>query len=363
MQVKDDAALLKMMMEDLKKAPELYRPTNYWQCYEEKFAAELFKVGLHDFRRRNNSVLSSFAGTDLAEKYAIDLLASRLFNNRYTRLIPFWHKFLSFWNSILNKLLPITTPYNITTEDIQHLAYSVARLKAEKTNAKPIDQFDTSLAGNPEDVFVINDKAYTTHHFDYYLNYVYCTKFLDFSKVKLFVELGSGAGRQIEVLKKLYPQMTFCLYDIPPQIYVCEQYLSSVFPGQVVSYRQTRGMKTVPSGDGKIYIFGSWDFEMVKNMPVDLFWNCASFQEMEPEIVANYLSFVNKSAANVFLLEATRGQHVAKQKGEPGVLRKTTFDDYKQGLKDFKLVDLSPVVSIPKMHSENDHSISFWKKS
>ena len=63
-QVKDDPELLELMINDSHSFSELYRPTNFWENYEKIFLPELKSLGLHDFRRRKNSVLSSFGGTD-----------------------------------------------------------------------------------------------------------------------------------------------------------------------------------------------------------------------------------------------------------------------------------------------------------
>ena len=53
------------MLEDSKNSSEIYHPSNYWNLYEKKFISELRKLGLQNFRRRKNSILSSFSGTDL----------------------------------------------------------------------------------------------------------------------------------------------------------------------------------------------------------------------------------------------------------------------------------------------------------
>ena len=51
-QVKDDFELLAMMMDDMGKWSNLYKPTNYWSFYEKLFLPELKKWGLENFRRR-----------------------------------------------------------------------------------------------------------------------------------------------------------------------------------------------------------------------------------------------------------------------------------------------------------------------
>ena len=63
-QVSDDAGLLKLMMDDMAAAPELYRPGNYWKNYENLFVPEIANLGLRDFRRRRDSVLTTFGATD-----------------------------------------------------------------------------------------------------------------------------------------------------------------------------------------------------------------------------------------------------------------------------------------------------------
>ena len=93
---------------------------------------------------------------------------------------------------------------------------------------------------------------------------------------------------------------------------------------------------------GKIFIFGNWKFPILEQLEIDLFWNSASFQEMEPDVVSNYLKYVNTQAKAVYLLETMKGKKIAKKKGDPGVIKKTTFQDYKNGLANFQLIDISP---------------------
>jgi len=249
----DDRALLKLMLKDRKNIQNIYKPTNYWACYERKMLFQIWLFGLKKLQKRE-SILSAF--------------------------------------------------------------------------------------------------SYTTPFERFMLPYDYCHKHIDFTQINTLVELGSGCGRQVEIIKKRHPNICFLLFDMPPALYVCEQYLKSIFP-DVVSYRETRDMTTMPRKKG-IYIFGNWKFPIIKN--IDLFWNAASFQEMEPGVVANYLKYVNKEAKNVFLQERMEGKELAIKKGKCGVLKKTTIEDYKRGLPDFKLVDTSPSV-ITKGCTN-----SFWKK-
>lgn len=376
MQVIEKPELLDLMLEDLRRAPPEYRPTNYWEHHARHFLPELKQLGLRDFRRRKNSVLSSFGATDL-DPLQVDFAYSLAFNNPLTRALPFHENLLRALNSLahvkpmspqgvrrLKRLLPVQTNYyyDVAPEDLRQISYDFVRAEGARVGARPIDAFDASLAGNPEDVFEIGGRTYTMATFFYYLHYVYGSQFLRFDDVRLYVELGSGMGKQVEVLKKLHPGISFMLFDIPPQLYVAECYLGTVFPGDVVSYQHTRDWTGLPALEaGKIYLCGSWKFPLLEGAAIDLFWNAASFQEMEPDVVANYLRPINLTARNVFLHEFMEGKELARKKGQSGVLEPTTLEHYRSALSNFELVDLSPSRK-PAGHRLPHHSDSFWKR-
>jgi len=140
--------------------------------------------------------------------------------------------------------------------------------------------------------------------------------------------------------------------------------LSTLFPDSVVSYKETRKMKKIPTeNNGKIFIFGNWQIEEIENFNYDIFWNSASFQEMEPNVVLNYLKFVNKQTKNyIFLLELMKGKEIATVKGSPGVIEQTKLDHYKTGLKDFHIKDFSDAFMVPNLSASAGYKFSFWER-
>jgi putative sugar O-methyltransferase len=363
-QVTDSPELLDMMIADMAVAPAAFRPTNYWKVYEDRFLPELRSIGLHDYRRRRGSILSSFGATDLRPTVACDLYKSRVFNNRYTRRLPHWRWICETLSALLNR--PANDPvkldiYDCAIDDLKFAAYTLARLYGERVGARPIEALSCSLAGNPEDILEVDGRVYTFRSLYYYMRYAYCCQFIDFDKIKVIVELGSGSGKQVEVTRKLHPDINFLIFDIPPQLYVCEQFLKRVFPDSVVSYTVTRenAYRWQPSS-GSIAVFGSWHFPLLADMQVDLFWNAVSFQEMEPEVVASYLQYVNTCADVVFLQQRMEGKEVAERPGAGGVLKQTKLSDYKRGLSNFDLVDLSACMRPLGLLAQ--HEDSFWRR-
>ena len=351
-------------MVDTHSASDLYRPTNYWSNYEETLLQELRSLGLRDFRRRKNSILTSFGATDLLP------VSKHLNHLPIWKHVPFQRRVMKnfFWAT---KLRAINKAFNhisrvvsgVGIQEARMLCYEFAKSYGEKNGARIISELESSTVGNPEDVFFVNGKAYTMSILYYYIQYAYCCQFIDFNRVDTMLEIGCGSGKQVEVIKKLHPRICFYVADIPPQIYVCEQYLSALFPNSVVSYRKSRRMKRVPGGgSGKIFILGNWKLPELMDLNYDLFWNSASFQEMEPEIVLNYLKYVNEQTNRyVFLHEMMDGMdHKAEKRGEHGVLERTTLNHYKRGLKEFQLTELSAGLFLPEVASK--YNFSFWRR-
>jgi len=359
-QIEDDIELLNLMLTDTSTAPVEYQPTNYWRNYEKLLIPELKEKGLNDFRRRKNSVLSSFGATDLLPisgyKYHLPIWGIK---SKSWLLINYLSK-IKLIDSFFHTVAAAYTGLNI--DDIYPLCYEFARLYGIKKGAKPLENLEASDIGNPECLFSINNKKYTLSILTYYIQYAYCCKYIDFNKIKSFMEIGSGSGKQIEVIKKLHPHIDFYIFDIPPQEYVCQQYLKSLFPDDVISYRLTRNLSKLESGnDGKIYIFPPRKIADIENLHYDLFWNSGSFQEMEPEIVLNYLKYVNKQTTKgIFLHEAMDGQSIAAKPGAHGVLKPTQMSHYKNGLTNFKIIDQSKGFSVPYINISS--SFTYWEK-
>ena len=366
MQLSDDLDLLMLMMDDTANAAPLYRPTQYWKEYERRFLPELRRDGLRDFRRRRGSVLSSFSATDLTPSLGrVDLRASRLWYNHRIRALPGWRPLIDAVTAVLRRcgsLLP--TSSDVSLPDLHESTFRLISAIGGAQGARPLEELDISLAGNPEEIFRIGSKSYTTHALNYYLRYAYCCRFFDFGRDNVIVELGSGCGKQVEIIKKLHPQTRFLLFDIPPQLYVCEQYLKTVFPGDVTSYRETREWSALPELQaGRVYVVPNWKFPLIASSHVDLFWNSASFQEMEPEVVENYLRYVRDVADAVYLQQKMSGKEIATGPGDVGVRTPTTLREYTAGLKGFQRDDLSPCLGPPLMQKFlRDYFDSFWSR-
>lgn len=359
-QAKDDPELLEGMMADLRASPEIYHPGNYWTNYERYVLPELRRHGLHDFRRRGDTLFNTFGAVDLIPS---TLAVAR--NPRSRRLglrkgLARWALKIPVTRRGLDQIGSMMRGGNLA--DHRRLRFSYARWYGAARGARPLEALNASIIGNPEDLFVMGDNTYTLSILRYYLEYAYCCHFVQFDALSSVMEIGSGMGKQVEVLRKLHGRLCFYLFDIPPQIYVCEQYLSAVFPGSVVGYRETRRLARLPAPEpGKIFIFGTWRLPELAGLSWDLHWNSTSYEEMEAGQTLNFLKYVNSyTSHHVFLQERMEGMVQARAAGKHGVLTPTRLEHYRQGLPAFQMLDLSDG---PDPTTWSSFQCSLWKRT
>jgi hypothetical protein len=82
----------------------------------------------------------------------------------------------------------------------------------------------------------------------------------------------------------------------------------------------------------------SWQIEQLQGT-VDLFVNFISFQEMEPDVVQNYLHHVDRLQTRWVLLRNMREGKQLKREGHAGVTTPIKTDDYQHMLPNYQLID------------------------
>ncbi len=108
-------------------------------------------------------------------------------------------------------------------------------------------------------------------------------------------------------------------------------------------------------------MFGNWQFPLLKGYEFDIFWNAASFGEMEPHVVMNYLSYVSGKVEWIYLLQARKGKEGS---ADSGVEKPITFEDYNKMLSGYKLVeDQDAYYAHMRMHQSGGYFQAVWKKS
>jgi putative sugar O-methyltransferase len=344
-----DSLNMKELLKEYKNSPKEFHVTSYWASYEKRVLETISSIDIEQLRSGKYPVLATFGFNDAVYTYHPNL--------------PLWKKIiLKFIHRFIIKDRPVL-PYKLQTKDIQEMAYHHCKIMGDLTKAHPIDSIEASEFGNPQDIFEINGRKYTMPFLSFYRRYCFANKNIDFKGDEVIVELGSGSGYQIEVLKKMYPNITVLCFDLPSQLYLCQQYLSGALGKENIIGTET----TIKWNDisniqkGGIHFFGNWQLPMLQDFQYDIFWNAASFGEMEPKIVENYLSFIKGNANWIYLLQARHGKETS---GKAQVIDPITLEDYKNLLKEYDLQDEGDAWHAHKRLSQSGgYFEGIWKKN
>jgi putative sugar O-methyltransferase len=298
-QVAEDPALFEDLLRREQQASDLYRPTNYWSSYAETFVPELRRLGLHDFRRRKHSILDAFGANDPVPACTIDWslpALSWLHKLAQTRIV--WHIARPVCRVLENLVARVATPQYSYEASMVYFHAQVAK-KFERLGLD-ISLLGTDRTGNPDRLVEIDGAAWSWVQLGAASLLGDALGRIDLKEINTVVELGGGLGRNILMLAKLRPDATILCFDIMPQVYVANQYLKAVMPDRVLPIDKGLALR-LADGDisaikGKIVVLPAWKMPEFQNVAIDLFWNAASFQEMEPNVVRNYLKLVKRMA-------------------------------------------------------------------
>ena len=344
-----DVGQLSNLLEAYKNAPKEFKITDFWKFYEQDILNLIPSIDVTQLRSGRYSKLALFGFDDMI--YPYHGYDSRPWKKAILKLI---HKYLIKDRPIL--------PFQMTVSAIREMAYHHCELMAALNKAKPISTIEMSTFGNPADLFEIGGRKYSIQFLRYYLRYCFAHKYISFSGDEIIVELGSGSGHQVEVLKKLYPDLTILCFDLPAQIFLGETYLSGALGKEnVVGTETTLNWKDLsPLKKGLVYCFGNWQFPLLRDLQFDIFWNAASFGEMEPDIVDNYLNYVKGKAQWIYLLQVRYGKETG---GGPRVRKAISFDDYNRFLAGYTLQEQHDAFDAHKKIDESGgYFEALWKR-
>jgi hypothetical protein len=182
-QLSDDIDLLHEMMRDHDTAPQPYQATNYWAYYARRFVPELASTGLRDFRRRGSGVLLSVG--------AADFPSTKAFQD------PRWYE----------------------PSDFQNYFYWHVKQKFDE-EGYDLRKAATNLLGNPEEIFMVSGQTWTLSQLQYCKWFVDAATFMKPGRDFVVCELGAGNGKNVGIWARLFPDASFLVLDIPPQLYI-----------------------------------------------------------------------------------------------------------------------------------------------
>jgi putative sugar O-methyltransferase len=333
--------MIKKFWLDLKNKKKIYQPSNFWKSGSFKF-----------YKKFKNKDLKNFKKNILASHMFIP--AYNLNNHKNIKIIK---KKINYKNLEKKTKFVLANTLNGYT----HALSDYRVLKAGEILNKSFDlkNFSETTFGSPLEQFIFEKKKYSRASLNYLLGLIFFKKNTKKFIPKVVLEIGGGYGALGEILGKIgIKNLKYINIDLPVQAYITENYLKKLFGlNKITSYSKTREL--IKIFINKLSNFTSLVTWQIENLvgKIDLFVNFISFQEMEFDIVLNYLKYVIKLEPKYILLRnlregkqihkisKTNSKKSEKIKGGFGVIKPIKKSDYIKILKDkYQLINSNTLI-------------------
>ena len=319
---------LDLALTELRKQQAIYQPTAFWSAASAEIAQELHLRGVENFRNIPIALgyfVPNFGppASGLSQEQ-VALLTSTLLEHS-----PEEKKS----QQVLKHLL----------SGKQHALSDYRVLLASDNQAQLpfLHHFNESVCGQPLEQFEFGSKRYSRSSLNYLLGLSFLKRHLGSEVPKTVLEIGGGFGTLGEIWASSgVPDWRYIGVDIPPAQCVADYYLKSVLGAdQVTGFDELLNHRQINISDLKpASVLCSWQIEQLQGA-VDLFVNFISFQEMEPDVVSNYLHHVDRLQARWVLLRNMREGKQKQRAGHVGVKTPIRSDDYLDMLPNYRLVE------------------------
>ena len=218
--------------------------------------------------------------------------------------------------------------------------YRAFKIASSLFDPLELTNFSESKVGSPVEHFCFDNKWFSRSSLNYLLGLSFL--FLTFPKFRprTVLEIGGGFGTLAEILgKSNIRNLRYINFDLYPMFAIAKDYVTECFSGdQNRLVTKNTPTKEFSASDLKTFsFFPNSKIEKLRGT-IDLFVNFISFQEMEPDIVKNYIKFIQQLKPKLVLIRNLReGKQILNNK-RLGVKTPIIKENYIEMLSDYSLV-------------------------
>jgi putative sugar O-methyltransferase len=158
-------------------------------------------------------------------------------------------------------------------------------------NIKPyFHNFKESKVGKPTEQFSFNNSIFSASSLNYLTGLLFLKNSIKKLDNKVYLEIGGGFGTVGEILIKLkIKNIKYINLDLPPLNIISKFYLQNACRRNVTDHFDFQKKDVIKISELKtLSCFPNFDIEKFKGK-IDVFINFISFQEMEYDVVKNYI--------------------------------------------------------------------------
>ena len=318
---------LDQALQLMQQQAAVYQPTSFWATASQHIVHELDAKGVEIFRQLP-SALSFFVPNYGVPASGLSAEQLELLSETLKQGFPQALKAQLALKHALSGQQSALSDYRVLQASEQH------------ANLPDLLAFSESQIGQPLEQWQWDDHRYSRSALNYLLGLSFLKKHLEGEVPRKLLEIGGGFGTLGEIWSQSgISDWQYIDIDIPPTQFAADYYLR-----QVLGEDQVSGFDDLAAGAAvdidslkQASVLCSWQIEQLQG-EIDLFVNFISFQEMEPDVVQNYLHHVDRLKTRWVLLRNMREGKQLKRDGNPGVTTPIKTDDYLGMLPNYRLI-------------------------
>jgi putative sugar O-methyltransferase len=283
---------LELFLYDMQEQSKFYKPTSFWQEASKIIVDDIYKEDINNFRRLPSS-LGMFAPVYSYPDY---MQNKTLFDATKSAL-----------ESVTSDIKSNLKLDMLFEGKLQAFADYRVLVAGNRDYAPFTDKVSESEIGNPLEHFTFDRRNFSRSFLNYLLGLTFMKQHVDTSSIRTVMEIGGGFGTLGEIL--LGDERNNCFYinaDIPPVSFISSYYLKEIFGIEnIADYDALRHEEILDisrlKNRYKAINIAAWQVPLLRGN-IDLFVNFISFQEMEPDVVANYCKYIRALNPKYILL-------------------------------------------------------------
>jgi len=293
--------LLNYATNIMKKGKRIYHPSRFWEVFGKKNNEQFIKDGFENMKIRQG----------------LDYFQFLIFEWSYWQFQYVWKK--SSLKTKLQAILPaLTSPgfQDFPMEERQRWLFVYYHCLlwdyVKKRDTRNLLCLEEPRYGNPLLVRWRNH-TFTQDLLNSILETYSMLEALENTnkQPETILEAGGGYGRNMYVLKKVFPRSKIIMVDIPPAIMLAQWYMTKVFPdSKIVGISDFKKFSEIQ----KAYAVADFVFllphqiELIPDKSIHLFVNVNSFQEMTFKQIETYFSQIDRLTKGVFYTKQWKQQ-------------------------------------------------------
>ena len=329
-----DHAEIDALLEEMKTAPEIYRPSAFWEELTVVGLKQLESGGFENFKRSVNMTYFNWNVLGIFQHQFLpvflnwcrdpewEILRARF--PGYRTAVPAARVYRSV--SDYRTRLPEVASFNPVAALFYKLyVVMLWEYVAKSDPLRLLSTLDEPTLGNP---FSIEYKGRRTSQ-------DLCNSVHEFYSAAGpdglsdpdwdVAELGAGYGRVAYVFLEALPRCTYTIIDIPPALNVAQEYLTQVFPGEAAfRFRPFKRFEDVRAEfeASRIRFLAAHQIALLPPRQFDVFLNISSLHEMTYPQIKNYLEQIDRVCRGRFYMKQWR---VARTAVNGPVIRESEY--------------------------------------